>query len=198
MLLKKRIKDFFYGAAHASHLLQSVENLAEENAELMRQILDLNHTCLQYAKQIQSLEKTVQALSAAHSLNVQMEPEQAKQIYQEHCKKLDADGYILLREAEQILGQFQVSDFLYEAHTGTFCFANGNTLLKYLLVSHIDKFGPQESDRWETVPGTIYKRCINLSIDTTTEEYIAFEERLYKNACIRLGLMPEGHKEEVH
>lgn len=120
-------------------------------------------------------------------------PGQAKELYEAASHRLDPDGFVLFRSAEDLLGKLDYSVFAYEDTIGTFEEADGYELLKYLLVAHCDQLGESNinCNRWEVVKGTPYEECVCLSIDETTPEYRQFEETLYRNACKKLGVQKE-------
>lgn len=110
---------------------------------------------------------------------------QIKALYDQYARTLDAAGFLLFHEAEDILGGFEETNFPYEANHGVFEVADGRKLLQYLLVQHQSKLGNHNFDRW-TFP---LEECVDLSIDTSTEEYEHFEETLYRRTCMKLGLL---------
>ena len=108
----------------------------------------------------------------------------AADIYRKFAAQLDEDGFRLYHAAQRITGFQPYDAFPYEDNRGAFEAADGHTLLRYLEAAHFDAV------TWEIVPGTTYERAILGKVDTTTPEYRAFREAIYKDALGRMGL---GH-----
>lgn len=108
----------------------------------------------------------------------------AADIYCKFAAQLDEDGFQLYHAAQRITGFQPYDAFPYEDNRGAFEAADGHTLLRYLEAAHFDAV------TWEIVPGTTYERAILGKVDTTTPEYRAFREAIYKDALGRMGL---GH-----
>lgn len=103
-----------------------------------------------------------------------------KDMYDCVAPELDPHGFWLFRAAQNILGKFEYSHFAYEDNTGRFEEADGHTLLAYLLVQYDYKLGQTNAhcNRWVHVH-PCYEKCIDLTIDRNTPEYIMFEKELY-------------------
>ena len=106
----------------------------------------------------------------------------AADIYRKFAAQLDEDGFRLYRAAQRLTGFQPYNAFPYEDNRGAFEAADGHTLLRYLEAAHFDAV------TWEIVPGTTYERAILGKVDTTTPEYRAFREAIYKDALGRMGL----------
>ena len=112
----------------------------------------------------------------------------AKLHYADLAPAMDPDRFVLFWAAQDILGELDPSHFAYEDNCGYFEEADGRMLLAYLLVQHSDKLGDVNSNRqrWEIVRAG-YEKCVDLTIDETTPEYLDFERKLYVGVLERLG-----------
>ncbi len=126
-------------------------------------------------------------------------PENARKLYESVSIRLDPMGFKLFHSAEDILGKFDELSFYYECAIGTFEFADGFQLMKYLLVQYDHKLGAANNfvggmSRWTLDPSHSYEICSDFRI-IATPEYQEFEEKLYQNVCKKLGLVAEPAQE---
>ena len=117
--------------------------------------------------------KTKQELEHTHQLT-------PKEQYTQLASLADPDGFQLYWTARALTGIDVPSSFHYEDNRGMFEAANGHTLLRYLTALHFDAV------QWEIV-GSGYERAVLGTVDTTTPEYKAFEQKLYPAALERIN-----------
>ncbi|WP_325213476.1 hypothetical protein [Oscillibacter sp.] len=101
--------------------------------------------------------------------------------YETISPSLDPQCFTLYRMAKEMTGIDPCSYFAYEDSRGQFEEADGRQLLRWLTAAH---FGAVD---WEIVTGTCYEEAILREVDTSTPEYRAFEEKLYRKALERMG-----------
>ena len=103
--------------------------------------------------------------------------EELKELYERVASQYDPDGFRLYFAAQEITGIKRLwEEYPYEDACGRFAEADGHELLKYLTAAYF------EAVSWEIVPGTTYEKAILGKVDTSTPEYIAFE-----NGSMRLS-----------
>lgn len=114
--------------------------------------------------------------------------EDLKNMYDCVAPERDPHGFKLFRAAQNILGKFEYSHFAYEDNMGCFEEADGHKMLAYLLVQYDYKLGQHDHrNRWVQVH-PCYEKCIDLTIDRSTPEYIMFEKELYAEVLDLLGV----------
>ena len=115
--------------------------------------------------------------------------------YETVSPSLDPQGFTLFRAAKKMTGIDLYSYFAYEDSRGLFEQMDGRQLLRWLTAA---RFGAVE---WEIVTGTCYEEAILREVDTSTPEYLAFEEKLYRSVLDRMGfeelLAPEHADEKM-
>ena len=100
--------------------------------------------------------------------------------YNQLAPLADPDGFHLYWTARALTGINVPSSFHYEDNRGMFEAASGHTLLRYLTALHFDAV------QWEIIGGG-YERAVLGAVDTTTPEYKAFEQKLYRAALERIS-----------
>lgn len=111
-----------------------------------------------------------------------------KSLYEALAKKVDQHGLYKLKAAEKLLGPFNEAMFFYEAGQFEDETFGAHQQYKALLVQYADKLGQPPRDRWEIVQcAGGYEKCTDWTIDETTPEFIAFEQRLYYTIFENLG-----------
>ena len=115
--------------------------------------------------------------------------------YETVSPSLDPQGFTLFRAAKKMTGIDLYSYFAYEDSRGLFEQMDGRQLLRWLTAA---RFGAVD---WEIVTGTCYEEAILREVDTSTPEYLAFEEKLYRSVLDRMGfeelLAPEHADEKM-
>lgn len=117
--------------------------------------------------------KTKQELEHSHQLT-------PKEQYNQLAPLADPDGFQLYWTARALTGIDVPSSFHYEDNRGMFEAANGHTLLQYLTALRFNAV------QWEIVGGG-YERAVLGTVDTTTPEYKAFEQKLYSATLERIS-----------
>ena len=108
--------------------------------------------------------------------------EKLKELYERVAPRHDPDGFRLYFAAKEITGIKRLwEEYPYEDACGRFVAADGHELLRYLTAAYF------KAVSWEIVPGKTYEKAILGKVDTSTPEYIAFENRLYETALERMG-----------
>lgn len=163
------------------------ERMCNEAGRLSDECNQLRSDALMYHSAVKALYE--QGIDADH----------ARSVYEAVAPYVDKDGFELFGAAQQILGTFKYSTFAYEDNRGYFEGADGNKMLRYLLVQYDYKLGAanDKRDRWE-IACSCYEKCVDLSIDETTPEYQEFERQLYIKVLENLLLTPaETQAKEV-
>ncbi len=115
--------------------------------------------------------------------------------YETVSPSLDPQGFTLYRAAKKMTKIDLHSYFAYEDSRGLFEQMDGRQLLRWLTAA---RFGAVD---WEIVTGTCYEEAILREVDTSTPEYLAFEEKLYRSVLDRMGfeelLAPEHADEKM-
>ena len=101
--------------------------------------------------------------------------------YETVSPSLDPQGFTLFRAAKKMTGIDLYSYFAYEDSRGLFEQMDGRQLLRWLTAA---RFGAVD---WDVVTGTCYEEAILREVDTSTPEYVAFEEKLYRKVLERMG-----------
>ncbi len=101
--------------------------------------------------------------------------------YEKISPSLDSQGFTLYRTAKKITKIDLHSYFAYEDSRGLFEQMDGRQLLRWLTAA---RFGAVD---WDVVTGTCYEEAILREVDTSTPEYVAFEEKLYRKVLERMG-----------
>ena len=101
--------------------------------------------------------------------------------YETISPSLDPQGFTLYHAAKKMTGIDLYSYFSYEDSCGMFEAMDGRQLLHWLTAA---RFGAVE---WEIVTGTCYERAVLHKVDTSTPEYQAFEQKLYRKVLERMG-----------
>lgn len=103
--------------------------------------------------------------------------EKLKERYERVASQNDPDGFRLYFAAKEITGIKRLwEEYPYEDACGRFEAADGHELLRYLTAAYF------KAVAWEIVPGTTYEKAILGKVDSSTPEYIAFE-----NGSMRLS-----------
>lgn len=167
-----------YAEKRAAEAEKNYERMCNEASRLSDENCQLRSDALMYHSAFKALCE--QELSA----------EQAKSVYEAVAYYVDKDGFELFGAAQQILGPFEFSTFAYEDNRGYFEEADGNKLLRYLLVQYDHKLGAanDKQGRWQ-IACSCYEECVDLSIDETTPEYQEFEKKLYIKVLENLQLL---------
>lgn len=167
-----------YAEKRAAEAEKNYERMCNEASQLSDENCQLRSNALMYHGAFKALCE--QRLNAV----------QAKSVYESVAHYVDKDGFELFGAAQQILGSFDFACFAYEDNLGYFEEADGNKLLRYLLVQYDHKLGAANDklDRWQ-IACSCYEKCVDLSIDETTPEYQEFEKQLYIKVLENLNLL---------
>lgn len=101
--------------------------------------------------------------------------------YETISPSLDPQGFTLYRTAKKLTKIDLHSYFAYEDSRGMFEEADGRQLLRWLTAAYFHAVD------WEIVTGTCYEEAILREVDTSTPEYQAFENKLYRKVLERMG-----------
>lgn len=188
--MKNNFKDALYAIFHPFKIFAENRELREKNADLecrLKEQTDRAHEfdllSEELHKQVKEQKTQIKKLASAVDKavdQIRKDPsaDAAFVVYNAISPFVDPDGFELFDAAQQILGPFEYSHFAYEDARGYFEFANGQTMLRYLLVQYEDKLGQPEKNRWQEAC-SCYEECVDLSCDKTTPEYQEFEKQLY-------------------
>ena len=103
-----------------------------------------------------------------------------KEQYAQIAPLADPHGFQLYWAAQALTGIDVPSSFHYEDNRGMFETASGHTLLRYLTALRFNAV------QWAIIGGG-YERAVLGTVDTTTPEYKAFEQKLYSAALERIN-----------
>ena len=196
-----KLKDMFRAIreypAVCARLAVTCQELAQAKDDLTEGSREYN--CLLKTAQSQerrlkvSQQRAEAALSAFQTFCPQMSSlEEMKRLYQSAAPSMDPQGFMLYRTARQLTGIDIHTLFSYEENRGLFTEADGHLLLRYLTAA---RFG---AIAWTVVPGTCCESTALLDVDTSTSEYCAFEQQLYRRVLERMGfqgvLTPEQER----
>ena len=143
----------------------------------------LGGDCSEVRSRLRFSEKKAEALQAALDAYCPKLSSLAEMIrfYETVSPSLDPQGFTLFRAAKKMTGIDLYSYFAYEDSCGMFEQMDGCQLLRWLTAA---RFGAVD---WEIVTGTCYEEAILREVDTSTPEYVAFEEKLYRKVLERMG-----------
>lgn len=116
--------------------------------------------------------------------------EEMKQFYNTISPSMDESGFTLYRMAKELTGIDVPPFFPYEDNRGIFEAMDGYQLLDWLTAVRF------QAVEWDMIPSSTYEAATLLDVDTSTPEYRAFEENLYRAVLTRMGfedlLAPEA------
>lgn len=108
-------------------------------------------------------------------------PEDLKRFYDTISPDMDERGFTLYRVAKELTGIDVPSCFSYEDNRGLFEEMEGYRLLDWLVAVRF------QAVDWDVIPGSTYEFATLREVDTSTPEYLAFEQQLYRKVLERMG-----------